>query len=109
MSTDIGRGESPNVNTRRVVAIVAGVLIFVALVSFGFRALFGDRIGQTYTVHRPFPAPAVIAGEREERLLLEAKQRGDLNGGHGRMPIGAAMKSIAAKGTGAFDPVGAAP
>jgi len=109
MDADIGRGESPNVNTRRVVAIVAGVLIFVALVSFGFRALFSDRVGQTYTVEHPFPAPAVIAGERAQRLSLEANQKRDLNGAHGRMPIGAAMKAIAAKRTSAFDPVGGAP
>ena len=109
MDADIGRGESPNVDTRRVVAIVAGVLIFVALVSFGFQALFGGRVGQTYTVHHPFPAPAVIASERAQRLSLEAKQRRDLNGAHGRMPIAAAMKAIAAEGTSAFDPVGGAP
>jgi acyl-CoA thioesterase len=106
MDADLGRGESPNVNTRRVVAILAGVLIFVAAVSFGLQALFRDRIGQTYTVQHAFPAPAVIPGERQQRLALEAKQRRELRGAHGRMPIDAAMKAIAAKGSRAFDPVG---
>lgn len=106
MDADLGRGESPTVNTRRVVAIVAGVLIFVAAVSLGLQVLFPNRIGQSYTVHHAFPAPAVIPAERQQRLALEAKQRKDLNGAHGRMPIEAAMKAIAAKGTHAFDPLG---
>lgn len=109
MRDDTGNSESPQVNTYRVVAIVAGILLVLSLIAFGFEPLFRDRIGQTFTVHRPFPAPAVIPGERAQRLALEAKQKRDLNGAHGRMPIDAAMKAIAAKGPHAFDPVGGMP
>lgn len=109
MHTDLGPGELPSVNTRRVIAIVVGILIFIVAVSVGLQALFGDRIGQTYTVRHPFPAPAVIPGERAQRLALEAKQRRELNGAQNRMPIDAAMKAIAAKESHAFDPAGGGP
>ena len=100
------RRESPNVSTRAVVVIVAGILLVLVLIAFGFQAIFRDRIGQTYAVRHAFPAPAVISDERAERMSLEAKQKKDLNGAHGRMPIEAAMKTIAAKGSQAFDPIG---
>jgi hypothetical protein len=106
MGTDLGRGESPNVGARRIIFIMVGILIVLVAVAFGFQAIFRDRIGQTYAVRHPFPAPAVIPDERAERLALEARQKRDLAGAHGRMPIGAAMKAIAAKGDRAFDPIG---
>lgn len=109
MSADIGRGESPNVGTRTIVLIVAGILVALVIIGFGFQPIFHDRIGQTSAMRHPFPAPAVTPNERAERLALEARQRKDLAGGHGRMPIGAAMKAIAAKGTHAFDPIGGEP
>lgn len=97
--------ESPQVRTWRVVAIVAGIMAVLMLVAFGFQALFRDRIGQTYTVKHAFPAPAVIANERGERLAIEAAQKRKLRDIH----IDAAMKAVAAKGPRAFDPVGGAP
>jgi len=109
MDADLGRGESPNVGTRAVVAIIAGILVVLVVVAFGFQTIFRDRIGQTHAERHPFPAPAVIPNERAERLALEAKQKKDLAGAHGRMPIDAAMKAIAAKGDHAFDPLGGEP
>jgi hypothetical protein len=109
MDAELGRRESPGVATRRVVAAVAGILILLTLIALGFELLFQDRIGKTFTVHRPFPAPAVIADEQAQRLGLEAKQRRALAGGDGRMPIDGAMAAIAARGTHAFDPVGGTP
>jgi uncharacterized membrane protein len=109
MDTDTGKHESPQVATYRVVAIVAGIVVILSLIAFGFQPLFHSRIGQTYTVHRAFPSPAVIPGERAQRLALEAGQRRDLNGAQGRMPIATAMKRIVAKGPHAFDPVGGPP
>ncbi|HEX3946025.1 MAG TPA: hypothetical protein VHW69_18270 [Rhizomicrobium sp.] len=109
MRADNPSRESPQVNTYRVVAIVAGMLLLLSLIAFGFQPLFRDRIGQTFTVRHPFPAPAVIAGERAQRLALEVKQRRDLKGAHGRMPIDAAMNAIAAKGPHAFNHVGGTP
>lgn len=106
MGADLGRGEAPTVATRTIVLIVAGILVTLILIAFGFQTIFRDRIGQTYAVRHPFPAPAVIPDERAERLALQARQEQDLKGAHGRMPIDAAMKAIAAKGEHAFDPIG---
>lgn len=89
-----------------VLAIVAGIIVILSLIAFGFQPLFRDRIGQTFVVRHGFPDPAVIPNERAERERLDAEQGRDLNGAHGRMPIEAAMKVIAAKGTHAFDPPG---
>ncbi len=109
MDADLGRGESPDVNTRRVLIIVAGIIAFIIIVAFGFELIFRDRIGQTFTVQHTFPAPGVIPNERQERLALEAQQTRDLAGAHGRMPISAAMGALAAKGPHAFDPIGGQP
>jgi hypothetical protein len=106
MDADIGRGESPQVRAVRIAAIVGGILVILAVIAFGFQALFPRRINQTYTVEHGFPAPAVIPNERAQRLALEARQKRDLAGAHGRMPIETAMKAIAARGARAFDPVG---
>lgn len=109
MDTDLGRGESPQVATRSVVAVVAGIMVILLVIAFGFQPMFRDRIGQTFVVRHGFPGPAVIPNERAERERLDAEQIGDLNGGHGRMRITVAMKIIAAKGANAFDPVGSGP
>jgi hypothetical protein len=109
MDSELGRGESPNVRMRAVVLIMAGILTVLLAIAFGFQVIFPDRIGQTYTVHHAFPLPAVIPDERAERLALEARQRKDLAGGHERVPIGAAMKAIVARGSHAFDPVETGP
>ena len=109
MDIDHGAHESPDISTRQVIAIIAGILVLLALIAFGFEALFGNRIGQTFTVSRPFPAPSVIPNERAQRLALQARQNHDLRGAHGRTPIANAMTAIAAKGSHAFDPVGREP
>lgn len=106
MDTDLGRGESPQVGTRTVLVIVAGMVVILSLIAFGFQPLFRDRIGESFVARHGFPGPAVIADERGERERLDAEQLRDLHGAHGRMPIDAAMKTIAAKGAHAFDPVG---
>lgn len=92
-----------------IVAIVAGIIVVLLAIAFGFQPIFRDRIGQTFVARRAFPGPAVIPDERAERERLDAAQTGDLNGAHGRMPIDAAMKAVAAKGAHAFDPVGGGP
>jgi hypothetical protein len=109
MDRDPGAGESPQVRTGRVTAVVCGILVVLALIAFGFQGFFAERIGRTATVSHGFPAPAVIPDERAERQALEAGQRRDLEGAGGRLPVDAAMKAIAAKGDHAFDPLGAAP
>jgi hypothetical protein len=109
MDRDPGGAESPQVRTLRVTAIVGGILVLLVLIAFGFQGLFAERIGQTRTVSHGFPAPAVIPDEGTERRALVARQRHDLDGASGRLPVDAAMKAIAAKGQHAFDPIGAAP
>jgi hypothetical protein len=89
-----------------VLAIVAGIIVILSAIAFGFQPMFRDRIGQSFVVRHGFPGPAVIPDERAQRERLDAEQLRDLNGAHGRMPIDAAMKAIAAKGAHAFDPVG---
>lgn len=97
--------ESPEVRWRSVVAIVAGILVALVLIGFGFEAFFPDLIGKTYTVSKPFPSPRVIPNERDVRLALEARQLQALKGGNGRIPIDRAMADIAARGPHAYDPV----
>jgi hypothetical protein len=109
MPRDAGRAESPQVRTWRVTAIVAGILVILVAIAFGFQLLFADRIGRTGVVAHGFPAPAVIPDEGAQRRALEARQRQALDGGGGRLPIDAAMKAIAGRGQHAFDPIGAAP
>lgn len=106
MAVEIGTGEAPQVATRKIVLVVAGMLAILTLVAFGFELAFPDRIGTTSVLSHPFPAPAVIPDERSQRLALERRQREKLSGANGRMSIESAMQAIAAKGPGAFDPIG---
>ncbi|HWB51492.1 MAG TPA: hypothetical protein VG651_20445 [Stellaceae bacterium] len=105
---DLGRGESPAVGTRAVVLTVAGILVALLAVAFGFELIFRDRIGMTFVVQHNLPAPGVVPDERAAREALEARQRALLAGAGGRLPIETAMRAIAAKGEHAFDPLGAA-
>jgi hypothetical protein len=100
----LGKGESLQVRAPVIVATMLGVLTLLAAVAFGLMLLFPNRIGARFAPYDPFPAPAVIPDERAERLSLEARQRRELNGAGGRLPIDQAMRAIAAKGTHAFDP-----
>ena len=104
---DLGRGESPRVHARVVLLVTAAMLVALATVSFGLEVFFTDRIGVTAVEQRPFPAPGVTSDERGERLTREARQRRELDGEGGRMPIAAAMQAISAKGPHAFEPIGA--
>lgn len=101
--------ESPEVRTRAVLAIVAGVLAALVAIAFGFQLLFPDRIGKAFAVRNLFPAPEVIPNERAERLALEARQRRELEGADGHMKVEDAMAAIARRGNRAFDPVGGTP
>jgi hypothetical protein len=101
--------EPPQIATRTIIIVMALILSALIAVAFGLQLIFVNRIGQTHTTQTAFPEPAVIPNERAERLALEARQRHELAGANGRMPIAAAMRAIAAKGTHAFDPVGCKP
>ena len=67
--------------------------------------LVADRVGMTFVERHPFPAPGVRADEHAERVALEDRQKRELDGADGHMPIEAAMRAIAAKGPRAFDPI----
>jgi hypothetical protein len=99
------RPESPDVQTGKVMLVMAGFLLLVVAVALGFVPAFRDRIGIRFVMRHDFPKPAVLADERSERAALEAQQRGLLAGNNGRMPIRQAMAAIAAKGSAAFDPL----
>lgn len=98
---------SPAVGTRAVIAVTIVILVVLLAVAFGFQLIFHDRIGMTRVEQQPLPMPGVVPDERAEREALEARQREQLAGAGGRMPIDAAMRAIATKGEHAFDPVGA--
>ncbi|HEX3754936.1 MAG TPA: hypothetical protein VHV26_07655 [Rhizomicrobium sp.] len=101
----IGSGESLQIRTRTVAFVLAAVLAMLALVGFGLTPFFSNRVGVNFVVAHGFPSPAVIADERVQRLRLEARQRRELAGADGRMPITQAMSAVAARGDRAFDPV----
>lgn len=102
---NIGKGESLQVRVRAVVGITVGLLALLVVVAFGFTLIFSNRIGVRFVPHSAFPAPAVIAQERSQRLAIEGRQRRALAGAGGRLPIDEAMKRIVTRGGRAFDPV----
>lgn len=104
---DLGRGESPAVQTYAVVLTAIGILAVLTMIALGFEPMFRDRIHRTYVEQHKFPAPGVIPDERAEREALESRQRAALGDAGGRLPIDAAMRAIADKGEHAFDPIGA--
>src|SRR5262245_44350324 len=106
---DLGRGESPQVGTRGVVAIIAVMLVLLSAIAFGLQLVFSDRVGVTFVERHDLPAPGVTVAEREERLRLQREQEAALQGSGGRMPIDRAMEVIAGRGAQAFDPVGDRP
>jgi hypothetical protein len=102
---DIGSGESLQVRTRPVAFIFVAILTTLAIVGFGLTIFFSNQIGTGHVVAHQFPSPAVTPDERAQRLRLEARQRRDLAGAGGRMPIEQAIGVIAARGDHAFDPI----
>lgn len=102
---ELGRHEPPAVRTRSVLLITAGILVALTAIAWGLELFFAERVGVAIVYRAPFPAPGVTPDEREERAMLERKQRDLLGGAGGRMPIEQAMRAIAAKGAHAFDPI----
>src|ERR1700749_521434 len=100
---DLGRGETPAVNARSVIATMAAAIALLVLSAVGLAFFFSDRIGMTFVERQPFPAPGVSASERSTRAVIERKGLAALAGAVGRMPIDAAMQRIAARGAHAFD------
>lgn len=101
----LGRGESPQVRTPVIVATMLGLLALLTVVAFGLALFFPQRIGVRFVPRHSFPLPAVIPDERAQRMGLEARQRRELSGADGRLPIEQAMHDIAARGPHAFDTV----
>jgi hypothetical protein len=101
----IGKGESLQVHARTIAFLLLAVLALLTATGFGLTLFFQDRVGQDHVVARRFPSPQLVPDERTRRLRLEARQRSDLAGAHGRMPIEQAMQAIVARDDHAFDPV----
>jgi hypothetical protein len=101
----IRNGESLQVPARTIATLLLAILVMLAAVGFGLTLFFPGRIGMDHAVAHRFPSPTVIPDERAVRLQLEARQRHDLAGAHGRIPIEEAMRAVAARGAHAFDPV----
>lgn len=102
---DDAKPETPQVRAGSVIAAVGGIVAILLFVAIGFAMFFPGRIGKTYAVQTPFPAPQVIPDERRQRLALQAQQRRVLEGKTGRMPIEHAMQVIAAKRQRGYDPI----
>ena len=102
--------ESPQVHTRAVMFVAAGILLFlIAFVAFVW-LVFPDLVHRPPPSFARFPEPSVTTDERAQRILLERTQKERLTDKNGAMPIERAMAAIAAKGAAAYDPVrGATP
>jgi hypothetical protein len=96
--------ESPGVNTRVVLSIAGGLLLFLIVFVVVLAFLFPDLIRRQAPVFASFPAPSVTIDERAERMLLDRTQKQRLSGVNGTVPIERAMAEIAARGIAAYDP-----
>jgi hypothetical protein len=106
---NLGRGESPQVDARKIMILLASLFGSLVVIAFGLMLIFPDRIGMTFVDSHPFPAPSVAPDEGRERRQLEMEQKVVLAGVRGHQPIEAAMAAIIARGAHAFDPIGTRP
>jgi hypothetical protein len=99
------RPASPAIVNRLIGFTAVGLLVFIAAV-LGFLGLaFSGTIHRPLPVVPQFPEPQVTANERVERIQLEAGQRARIAAKYGGVPIGEAMRMVAARGPHAYDPV----
>ena len=110
---DRGR-EPPTIRAGAVAAIMAGFLLFVVLVAVGLFAFYQRRAHDaSFVAVESFVAPrlqTLADGLADPEI---ARQKADLDGarwlddGHHvfQIPIEDAMRIVAARGTGAYDPV----
>ena len=106
----VAKAESPQVATRLVFYIAAGLVAAVLAAVGGLALSFPGAISQSKPVIAAFPQPAVRTDERAQRLAIEKAQRDRLAGKNGGIPIERAMDMVVARGTAAYAPItGSAP
>jgi hypothetical protein len=109
--------QPPDVDSRAVIAVTIGFLVFVALSMAGlFFYLRADAPGALNKVpERQFPEPSLQRAPQNDFKQFEAEQRAALSGyawidrnqDIARIPIEDAMRIIAARGEHAYDPLDA--
>lgn len=112
------RLEPDATNARLLLAIAGGVLLLLVL-AFGMVLWFysANVPERGAIVPRQFPSPQLIRDETDERLRAEGEQRAriesyrwvDRDKGVIAIPIGEAMRMIAAKGADGYAPIDTAP
>ncbi len=111
--------ESVGVRTRRILAFVAGFLVFTAVLMIILGVFFRTEIRQARITEpmRPFPGPELQPNPQQDYTNFRAGQDKQLQGyawvdGDKKLlhvPIDRAMAYIAARGASAYDPLEAAP
>ena len=107
--------QAPDVATGAVITAVAGFLAFVAIVMAVLFFYLGATVPNAFqhAIKNPFPAPALQKTPRDDLKRFELEQRKALSGygwadrskGLARIPIDEAMRTIAARGEHAYDPL----
>jgi hypothetical protein len=113
MSTDRDAGlQSPDVDTRAIIALVAGFLVFAAISVVGLHAYYVHEPAHEETpTPRQFPQPRLETRNRQDLAALLKRQREEFGSyawvdrGHSlvRIPIAKAMQILAARGDSAYD------
>ena len=106
--------ESPEVRTKRVLALVFGFVAFVTLLFGGLNAYYEiilrNRVVETSL--RDFPAPRLQPNPTQDYFNFRAAQIQALEGQDKRadhLPIEQAMAIVVARGAKAYDPVEGTP
>jgi hypothetical protein len=107
--------QPPDVATGIVVTAVAGFLGFVAISMMGLFFYLRSTAPDVFktAVEHHFPQPTLQKSPQDDLRRFESEQRATLSGygwvdrskGLVRIPIGEAMRIIAARGDHAFDPL----
>ena len=108
---------SPAVDLRMVLGSIGAVLLTIAIVmGAAFWFLRSQVPYEIVTVPHEFPAPRQLSDEIDERERIQAEQNRNLQSwtwidrknGIVSIPIEDAMRAIAARGAGAYAPIGRA-
>jgi hypothetical protein len=101
----LAKAESPQVASRLVSYIAAGLVAAVVAAVAVLALAFPDTLVRGKPMVSAFPEPAVRSDERAQRLAIEKMQRDRLAGKNGGVPIDRAMDMIVARGSTAYEPI----
>lgn len=109
----------PDSTNWRLLLAVAGTVLLLLIVAFGMILWFYRAVVPERPALEPqhFPSPQLIQDDTDELRRVNAEQRARLQGyrwvdrdkGLIAIPIGEAMRIIAAKGADGYAPIGTAP